>query len=578
MDNVQHIKERLNIVDVIGGYVKLTKAGKNYKGLSPFRKEKTPSFYVSPDKGMYYDFSSGQGGDIFSFIQTMEGLDFKGALALLAERAGVELVHESKGSRDARERLYGALEDACAFYETKLAEHIPATTYLRERGLEEATMRSFRIGFAPDGWQTIRDFLEGTGYRMNELEQAGLVKKGDRGTYYDRFRSRIMFPLFDNAGRVIAFSGRIFGPAADDKDNAKYLNSPETPLFDKGRVLYGYHKAKSFIRKYDCSILVEGQMDIVMSHQAGYMNTVAVSGTGLTPDHLALLDRLSKKLVLALDADSAGIASTARAATLALGRGMEVKVARVPLGKDPADCIKEDVEAWKQAVRSATHIIDFYFEQVIREHREHGKDERALVLAVRDHVLPFVALLASGVEQAHFVRRIAERLGIAEAAVWQDIGATRGASVHRQTRDDTLHEQGATQPATKRTRLEEAERTLAGFLFWQATLEPRILADEVVQKELQAYAVSPEPILARYDEARETLAFQTELEHASHDDPYVLLRTLLGAVAREYLLLERSELAKRLRDAEALHDETTAQELLVRIHEVAQKLDRSAGQ
>ncbi|MBP9760556.1 MAG: DNA primase, partial [Candidatus Pacebacteria bacterium] len=491
-DQVQLIKERLNIVDVIGQYVKLTKSGKNYKGLSPFRKEKTPSFYVSTDKGMYYDFSSGQGGDLFTFVQQMEGLDFAGALHMLAERAGVELKHENKGARDARERLYGVLEDACRYFEARLAEHPEALAYLHDRGLEDVTIRSFRIGFAPDGWEALGEYLAHEGYRQHELEEAGLVKKGDRGKLYDRFRSRIMFPIMDASGRVVAFSGRIFGEPAKDDKNAKYLNSPETPLFDKGRILYGYDKAKQFIRKYDFSILVEGQMDIVMSHQAGYTNTVAVSGTGLTEDHLTLLDRLSKKLVMAFDADRAGIASSGRAAVLALKRGMDVKVATVPIGKDPADCIKEDKEQWKEAVKNSTHIVDFSMQVVLREHRAEGGDERALVLKVRDTVLPFVARVVSGVDQAHFVRKIANQLGIPEDAVWQDVRTTEATIVHDETHVSTTVPERVvpTRPTVLMGRREGFERALAGFLFWQESLEPPVIAHEYLRTRVEELHVA----------------------------------------------------------------------------------------
>ncbi|HCC05588.1 TPA: hypothetical protein DEP58_04820, partial [Patescibacteria group bacterium] len=237
----------------------------------------------------------------------------------------------------------------------------------------------------------------------------------------DRFRSRIMFPIMDPAGRVVAFSGRIFGEASKDDKNAKYLNSPETPLFDKSRILFGYNKAKQFIRKYDFSILVEGQMDLVMSHQSGYANTVASSGTSLTTDHLMLLDRLSKKLVMAYDADPAGVASSGRGASLALTRGMDVKVARVPIGKDPADCILEDANVWKDAVRNSKHVVDFYLDITLREAQEKKWNQRQLVLYARDTVLPYIQQVRSATDKAQFVHNYANVLGISEDAVWDEL-------------------------------------------------------------------------------------------------------------------------------------------------------------
>ena len=573
MDPVQQIKERLNIVEVIGQYVKLTKAGKNYKGLSPFRKEKTPSFYVSPDKGMYYDFSSGQGGDVFTFVQTMEGLDFKGALTMLAERAGVELHRESRGARDARDRLYDVLEEACRRYETTLAEHAEARAYLAERGLEQGTVRAFRLGFAAEGWTALGDALTRAGYDAHDLETAGLTKRGERGGMYDRFRSRIMFPLTDPAGRVIAFSGRIFGEAARDDKNAKYLNSPETPLFDKGRVLYGYDKAKASMRKYGCAILVEGQMDLVMSHQAGYANTVAVSGTGLTDDHLALVQRLTNNLVLAFDADTAGVASNGRAATLALGRGMDVKVVRIPLGKDPADCIREDVEVWKRAVRESVHVVDFYLDRALDERQRGTLDERALVLRVRDSVLPFVARVPSATDQAHFVRTIAQRLGIAEDAVWRDV---RHLDRHDPT-PQTTPVPGTTAPQapppTPATREESAESALAGFLFWQETHEPRILDEARIVARAGELGVDLAQVLARHATEREALAFRAELAHSNTEDPYRTFDALLSMIARGQLVRERQRLTRAIKDAERAHDDAGARALLADFHALARRIE-----
>lgn len=577
-DQVQLIKERLDIVEVVSQYVKLTKAGKNYKGLSPFKKEKTPSFYVSPDKGMYYDFSTSQGGDVFSFVQTMEGLDFKGALTMLAERAGVTLVQESKESKDARDRLYGALEEACAFFETKLAEHRDAQVYLTDRGLEPFTMRKFRLGFAPDGWQHCRDHLEHKGYKVHELEAVGLVKKGERGSHYDRFRSRIMFPLMDPAGRVIAFSGRIFGDAALDTVNAKYLNSPETRLFEKGRVLYGYHIAKQDIRKLDCSILVEGQMDIVLSHQAGYTNTVAVSGTGLTNEHLTLLERLSKRLVLALDADAAGVASAGRAATLALARNMDVKVVRVPQGKDPADCIKHSPQEWKDAVKHASHVVDYMFDVVLAEHKESGRDERALVLAVRDRVLPFVAQITSGTDRAYFIRSVAQRLGLGEDAVRADVEVV--ARLHdrepAQPSPPTTHTAApdvSSSTARAPSRRERAERALAAFVFMLESNTDSTITSDALTEMACARNVVLEPVLARHHKDRETLALQADVQYSAAEDHEEILQALFAAVAREQHLETRGRLTRELREAERDRDDARANTILSELQEVARCID-----
>jgi DNA primase len=574
-DPVQEIKIKLNIVDVIGEYVRLTRAGKHYKGLSPFKKEKTPSFYVSPEKGMYYDFSSNKGGDLFSFVQEMEGLDFKGALKILADRAGVVLTHEPSATRSERDALYGVLEDATQLYETKFREDQAAQEYLVGRGIQPETAHLFRIGLAPQGWSVAHDHLTSRGYSEALLEQAGMCKQSERGSYYDRFRSRIMFPIMDPSGRVIAFSGRIFGEAAQDEKNAKYLNSPETPLFDKGRTLYGYHRAKQFIRKFDFSIIVEGQMDLVLCHQAGYPNTVAASGTGLTDDHLALLDRLSKKVVLAFDADSAGAASTARAAHLALARSMDVKVVAVPSGKDPADAIRDNLELWKGAVRNAQHVVEHIFTQVLAEHRDSGKDLRALTLAVRDQVLPFVAQVRSAVDQAQFVRTLANRLDIAEDAVWQDV---RTLLRERDTKPPARAEEPvravAERPRETLTRTEQFERALAGLLFWQESLDERTVTPESLKDMLAAHEFDVAPILARYSEERQALAFESEIAHGEAQDVPLLCEGYVREIVRERLKEERLRVSHELRAAEHGRDEQRTNELLTQFTTLSMRIEK----
>ncbi len=563
---VEQVKERLNIVDVISQYVKLTKAGRNYRGLSPFKKEKTPSFYVSPDKGMYYDFSSNQGGDIFTFVQTMEGVDFKGALKILAERAGVELRPEPQGARDAREREYALLEEATQFYETKLSENTDALDYLEGRGLTRATMRSFRLGYAPDGWTTVLDHLTSKKYTRAELERVGIIKQGDRGSYYDRFRSRIMFPIMDTAGRIIAFSGRIFGPAADDKENAKYLNSPETSLFEKGRVLYGYHKAKHAIRTNNFAILVEGQMDLVLCHQAGYANTVAVSGTGLTDRHLALLERLSTNLLLALDADAAGVASMERAAHLALPRGMDVKVARVRVGKDPADCIKEDVNAWRKTVREAVHVIPFFLDEL--EERHSHAERRTFELKARDTVLPLIAEVKSPVDKAHFVRLVADRLALPEEAVREELRLVVKSMAQARTEAEPAPET----PRKKPTPREELERVLAGLLFYADSHEEGGVTEKEVAALSVEFGVSLSGLLARHDNSKDMLALTTSFLHPEGVNLYELLREQVRRYAILLFTEERTGLLRELKTAERSGEREEVERLLARFKVLAESI------
>lgn len=566
---VDTIKERVNIVDVVSQYVKLTKAGKNFKGLSPFKKEKTPSFYVSPDKNMYYDFSSGQGGDVFSFVQAMEGVDFKGALTMLAERAGVELVPESREAKGERERGYAALEEATQFFETKLAENEEAKQYLRKRGLEAATERQFRIGFAQDEWTALHAHLTKKGYTERELEKVGLVKKGEKGSYYDRFRSRIVFPIADSSGRIIAFSGRIFGKAAEDKENAKYLNSPETPFFDKSRILYGYDKARQAVRKNDFAILVEGQMDIVLAHQAGYHNTVAVSGTGLTEHHVALVGRLTKRIVIAFDADDAGRASAGKAALLALKAGMDAKIVRMPQGVDPADMIARNVDEWRDAVKHALHAVEFFLAHV----RTTEEDERKRQLRARDLVLPFVKSIPSAVDQAHFVKVFAETLALPEDAVWQELRALAGPTSSRDSfaRRQTL----VPSPREQKSREEQIERALAGFLFWQHEAENPVITDDLLNERTTHYGLALEGILARYEDERGVLAFEAELlANENTSSARELLDDLLRALVRTRLMTERAKLQREIQVAERSGRSEELTILVARFQELSNELER----
>jgi DNA primase len=421
--SVELIKERLPIEDVIGGYVKLEKAGKSWKAKCPFHNEKTASFFVSPDRGGYYCFGCGEKGDIFSFVEKFEGLDFKGALKVLAERAGVALVFDQKADSE-KDRLFDIAEQAALFFEGEYSKSKEAQDYLNSRGINEATRKDFRIGWVPEGWKNLYSYLRKKGYNDSIIEKAGLAKKGDKGDFYDRFRGRVMFPITDSSGRVVAFSGRIL---KDDRKSAKYLNSPDTPLFNKSQILFGLDKAKNEIRRVNYSILVEGQMDLVLSHQVGVKNTIAASGTALTDQttgtdgvvsNLAMVRRLSPNMIIALDSDKAGRTAAMRAvAATALSMGMSVKIADIEGGKDPADLIMTEPESWKNVLRNAKHVVEFELGNVLRDVKDPHKVSRAL----RDRVFPFLSKIDSEMDKAFYVKHISEKTGLAEQAVWEDL-------------------------------------------------------------------------------------------------------------------------------------------------------------
>ncbi len=419
MDTVEQVKAKLTIVDVISPYVKLTKSGRNYKGLSPFNKEKTPSFYVNIERGTYYCFSSGQGGDQFEFIQKMEGVDFKGALKILADKAGIEIVYNGSGAskqdKDKRDRLYEVMARAEAQYAAGLLEgkgvEGSAYSYALSRGLTEDTIKTWNLGYAPDAWRTVLEGLTAAGFSNPELVSAGLVKEADekKGTWYDRFRKRLMFPIRDSAGRTVAFTGR----ALDPNDLAKYLNSPETELYKKSEILFGMDKAKDAIRQRGFALLVEGQMDLLHLHQIGFTNTIALSGTALTSQHLSLIKRYADNLMLALDSDRAGLNASMKNAIAALKAGMHVKAVRLPQGKDPADMASEDPKDLTARIKGSEPIVEFFLSVLA----ENEKDPHRLIMLVEKTVLPLISAIQSPLEQEHFVGITARALGSTPEAI-----------------------------------------------------------------------------------------------------------------------------------------------------------------
>src|SRR3989344_4080733 len=420
---VQEIKERINIVEVVGAYVQLRRAGRTYSGKCPFHKERTPSFHVSAERGTYKCFGCGEGGDVFSFLQKMDGIDFPTALKQLAEKAGVKL--ESRGFRQKsvqekgrEERLRECCGVASTFFEKELKKRKEVGEYLRTRGVKDETATLWRLGYAPAQWEDLSTHLLAAGFSKEEVVEAGLAVKSEKkqGEIFDRFRGRIMFPIFENGGAVVAFSGRFFEKVRGQKDDtepAKYINSPETLVFKKSHTLYGLDRARGAIRKADCILLVEGQFDLVLAHQSGLPFTVALSGTALTPEHLSILGRLSKRLVLALDADQAGLRSGLKSALMAIRHGFEVKVPSFPEGKDPADLGAQNPELLKAAIRASKSAVEFFLDAL----RTGMRDERTYERHVELSVLPLIAAMQSQIEQAHFIRIVAARLHAPEDAV-----------------------------------------------------------------------------------------------------------------------------------------------------------------
>jgi len=555
---VETIKERLSIAEVVSSYLKLEKSGANLKAKCPFHHERTASFFVSPARGSYYCFGCGAKGDIFSFVQAFEGLDFVGALKTLATRAGVEVMPENPKTRNERDRLFLLTETATLFFEMELAKDEKARSYITERGVTEKTQRSWRIGFAPDAWRSCLAYCQEKGFTFSEIEKAGLVKT-DKGKTYDRFRSRIMFPIFDASGRTVAFSGRILGK--ESEHIPKYLNSPETPIFSKSRILYGFDRAKTEIRRMDYAMLVEGQMDLLMCHQAGFRNAVASSGTAFTLEQLELLKRLSQRLLMVFDADKAGVNASLRSASLALASGMEVKVAALPEGTDPAELILKDKERFKERLAQSLHVIDFYLESIIREH----KTERALLRAIHDKLLPYVAALESHVEQDHFLKRIAERTSIREEALREDL---RSPSVPHSISPV------AAPSVSLSPRKHTVERLITGLVLWQEKHSSPVLDVLWFKKEVERIAGAKESkaLFAEAQKIAEGLIFQAEAYYAGSATLEDAARDLLSAFEEDLLRESLASAMKELSLAEQGSDKEEKQRLRKLCSDITKRL------
>ncbi|MBP9839838.1 MAG: DNA primase [Candidatus Pacebacteria bacterium] len=570
---VTTIKERLGIVEVVSSYIKVEKAGVNFKARCPFHNEKTPSFFISPERGSYYCFGCSAKGDIFTFVEEFEGLDFKGALKMLAFKAGVELKEFQEGDKSEKEKLYQVMEEATNYFINNLEKQEEIKKYLIDRGLNAKTISDFKVGFSLLEWRELYSYLEKKGFNKEIMEKAGLIKRSDkpgpRGeiSFYDRFRGRIMFPIADSSGRIIAFSGRIF---QDDGKSAKYLNSPDTPIFSKSSVLYGLDKAKESIRKNNFSILVEGQMDLLLSHQAGFRNTIASSGTALSDStlskenivsNLGLVRRLSENIVLAYDGDRAGFKAAERGAKIALSLGMDVKVANLKEGMDPADLIsKNGPDAWKEAVRESKHIIEFMLNKVTS-----GTDDtRKIGKEVKDRVLPYVEAIDSSIEKAHFLKKISEETNIPIEALKEDLQ-----KVEKELRYEQKEIAQAIASPAKVFRKDYIHRRILGILFWQEGLEKPTIDIQKIEQQLKELP----GIYLEERSDKEDLIFEAEVFYKDDLNLERELDELIKNLKEESLKEELSKKMSELKNIENSKDYTKSSSILEEISILNSKLE-----
>lgn len=464
MDDVAKIKEAIDIAELISEYVPLKKSGRNFKACCPFHQEKTPSFYVSAERQSWHCFGCSRGGDCFTFLMEMEKIEFIEALRYLAKKTGITLTqsYQATEQQQAKDRIYQIHHLLGEYYHYILTEHKTgerARAYLKNRGVHDRTIKTFGLGYAPNSWDAQLKFLFKKGYSAEELERSGLVIKGRGGSVYDRFRGRLMFPIRDHRGQTIAFAGRSLDPNAKD---AKYINSPETPIYTKGNTLYGLDVTKDEIKKEGRALLVEGEFDLLSSFQTGVGNVVAIKGSAITEGQIKLLKRFTDTLVFALDSDIAGDEAAKRGIVLADEAGFLMEAVLLPSGKDPDECIKESEGLWKKAVKETVPIYDYLLMLATKRYDPHTVEGKK---RISDEMIPILAKIANPIIAGHYARELAKLLSVSEETV---IAAVEKAK-KTQGQKPLVFEQ--TQPEKKQKRQERLEEVLVALLLQSEQME-----------------------------------------------------------------------------------------------------------
>ncbi len=578
MDAVEDIKQRLGVEDVIGEYIELKRAGRNLKGLSPFSNEKTASFMVSPEKQIWHDFSSGKGGNMFSFVMEMEGLDFKGALEILARKAGVDLSKYRTGDYADRtkqkDRLYQCLETATKFYQLQFSKNKIALEYiLKKRAYTKDTALKFKIGYSPNTGDALTKYLRGKKFSDKEIISAGLAT--DRySRVSDMFRGRIMVPLCDGQGRVIGFTARLL---ADDESGPKYINTAQTVLYDKGRNVFGLHLAKDQIRTDGFVVVAEGNLDVIASHQAGIANVVASAGTAMTEMHLKELARFTDDVRLAFDQDKAGLNAMERVIPLASKTNINLSIITIPDGKDPDELIKKDPKVWREVINSYDYALDW----LINQYRAKNDPSSARgKKAITDAILPVINQLTDSVEQDHYLTRLAEIVQVDKSALNKKFTHTKKdidksvrykkvevEKVTSQQADNTKSQNQLLALCLKHVEFRNLLESLAVEMFSSEparVLYARLLGSDKASERLRENDDYGKILEVLYEELYSNLEF-VELQYEA--------TRLQVHVIENYVKNQKHQLAQQMREA----DESEQNKLIERDQELNQMLKRTRG-
>ncbi len=591
MDQIEEVKSKIDIIDLISEYIQLKPAGTSFKALCPFHREKTPSFFVSPERQIWHCFGCGKGGSIFDFIMEIEGLDFPEALRILAGRAGVKLEKFDSQAISQKTKLLDICHLSARFYhkillESPLAE--PVRRYLKQRGMNKKTITEFEIGFAPDKWDVLLRFLVKRGFKEKDIEIAGLIVRKEP-KYYDRFRNRIIFPICDIYSQVVGFTGRILPvggqtgektKVGDENKIAKYINTPDTPIYNKSRVLYGLDKAKLNIKDQNKIILVEGNMDVLTCHQNEFKNVVCTSGTSLTPEQIRLLSRYTQNIILGFDIDLAGQTATQRGIDLLLGQGLNVKVLVLGQGKDPDECIRENLGEWKRAVKNPQPIMDYYFSLAFKDKNLNKIEDKKQVSRT---LLPIIAKLGDPVEKDLWLKRLSNDLEVSEISLRDGLRRIRVFKMAEEGESFQQKDSSDQQTGEKFLALvlqnPEAGQNFLNNLVLDMFVDPRA---QDVFKEIKEHYTGSQKIdlkkmrkgvkdaqMVNYLDYLSFLA-EKEFKNYSPDDIAEELRRFFSVLKKRYLNKRMEKLVQELGEAEKQGDK----EIIEKISRKVVKLSR----
>lgn len=582
---IQQIKDKLDIVDFIRSYAVVHPAGKNFRALCPFHKEKTPSFIISPDRQTWHCFGScSEGGDIFQFLMKYENLEFYEALKILAEKAGIELKKISPMDQKQFGVLYDINNSAKDFFKKQLEISDEAKKYLASRGLKKEIIEEFEIGFAPQKFDHLTVYLISLGYDIKDIERAGLNFKSERGGYLDRFRGRIMFPISNHLGKTVAFSGRIL-PQFDNGEMGKYVNSSETPIFSKSKILYGFHKSKNFIREEKSAVLVEGQMDFLMCWQDGLKNIAATSGTALTMDHLVSLKRQTNNLIFCFDNDEAGFKAIERGIDMVQATDFNAKVLVLKDYKDPGEAAEKSLGVMLKLAKKAIPAMEFYFSRYLPKNSEFRSKNSGFDLGkFKDNlriVLGKIKNLASPVEKAFWLKELADKIGIKEEALTEEmrkINSSAGGQTGKPATDQKISVKQTVQPSSRRdliiyklVKLTVMKNNLADHLSEYFDYFP---ADylEIIKSLIEKRNLENESLA----NLLHSISMQSSFEHnAAIGEEFIEteFKELLRQLKKEHLKEKKEKLAFEIKEAEKAGDEKKVSVILKELHEIAKILE-----